>query len=111
MEVQREVTRLAAAARQPGVEMNETYGMSASEVTSQDNQSRLIVLTYPGLCKSGYLILTYPGIWKSRHLISTYPGLSQSVKSIPGYPSYPDSKLGRTRLAQGVAFPDDFQIL
>ena len=35
--IQRGVTRPAAAARQPGEEMNETYGMSASEVISQDN--------------------------------------------------------------------------
>ena len=31
------VMRPAAAARQPGTEMNETYAMSASEVISQDN--------------------------------------------------------------------------
>ena len=36
VEIQRGVTRPAAAARQPGTEMNETYGMSASEVISQD---------------------------------------------------------------------------
>ena len=37
VQVRRGVTRSAAAARQPGAEMNETYGMSASEVTSHDN--------------------------------------------------------------------------
>ena len=39
MEVQRGVTRPAAAARQPRVEMNETYGMSTSEGISQDKLS------------------------------------------------------------------------
>ena len=37
VEVQQGVTRPAAAARQPGAEMNETYGMSTSEGISQDN--------------------------------------------------------------------------
>ena len=37
-QVQRGVTRPAAAVRQPGAEMNETYGMSTSEGISQDNQ-------------------------------------------------------------------------
>ena len=36
-QVRRGVTRPATAARQPGVEMNETYGMIASEVICQDN--------------------------------------------------------------------------
>ena len=36
-QIRRGVTRPAAAARQPGAEMNETYGMSTSEGKSQDN--------------------------------------------------------------------------
>ena len=36
-QIRRGVTRPAAAARQPGAEMNETYGMCAFEVISQDN--------------------------------------------------------------------------
>ena len=65
-------------------------------------QSRIIILTYPGLYKSGqcgHLIPTYPWICKSRHLIPTYSGLSQSKFSIKGYPSL-------SWLAQGVVFPD-----
>ena len=50
-------------------------------------QSRIIILTYPWLYKSGHLLPTYPGICKSRYLIPTYPGLSQwSLKPIQGYP-------------------------
>ena len=37
VEVQRRVTRPAAAARQPNAEMNEKYGMSTFEGISQDN--------------------------------------------------------------------------
>ena len=36
-QIRRGVTRPVAAARQPGAEMNETYGMCAFEVISQDN--------------------------------------------------------------------------
>ena len=88
----KEESRPAAAARQPGGEMNEPYGMNTSEGISQDN----LVLnfypdlseSYPGLCKSGFssCIPTYPGICKSRNLILTYPGLSQSTKLLLGYP-------------------------
>ena len=46
-QVRRGVTRPAAAARQPGAEMNEVYGMSASEVISQDN---LVSNYYPADC-------------------------------------------------------------
>ena len=60
-----------------------------------------IILTYPGLYKSGHFIPTYPGISKSRHCIPTYPGLSQSTFPIPGYPG-----LSWCWLAQGVAFPE-----
>ena len=67
-------------------------------------QSKIIILTYPGLCKSGYLIptviqLSYPGICKSRHLIPTCPVQYQSTKSILGYPLI-------SWLAQGVVFSD-----
>ena len=37
VEVRRGVMRPAVAARQPGAEMNETYGMSAPEVISRDD--------------------------------------------------------------------------
>ena len=86
----RGVTRPTATARQPGAEMNESMAWVPLKWylrvrITQSNGSKIIILTYPGLCKSGYLIQTYyPGICKPRHLFSTYPGLSQSTKSIQG---------------------------
>ena len=65
VQVRRGVTKPAAAARQSDAEMNETYGMSTSEGISQDNSAEIVILTYPWLCKSGYLIPTYPWICKS----------------------------------------------
>ena len=58
VEVRRGVTRPAAAARQPGAEMNETDGMSTSERISQDTS----VLDY-------------------------YPDLSRVIKVWPSYPN------------------------
>ena len=89
------VTRPAAAARQAGAEMNETYGMSTSEGISQVlriTQSEINILTYPRLCKSGYLIPTYPWICKSKHLIPSHPisiykiyaWISRDILTFPG---------------------------
>ena len=69
----------------------------AGTLTPTFQMSRIIILTYLGIYKSGNLIPSYPGMWKSRHLIQTYPGLSQSTKPILGYP-------GLSWLAQGVVF-------
>ena len=64
VEVRRGVTRPAAAARQPGAEMNETYGMSTAEGISQDNS----VLNY---CPDLSLVLQ---VWPS------YPNLSRDMR-------------------------------
>ena len=91
MKVRRGVTRPAATARQPGAEMNEMYGISTSAGISQDNSVLNYnpdLLSYPWLCKSGYLIPTYPGICKYRHLIPTYLGLSLYL-DIQGYLDLP----------------------
>ena len=52
MELQRGVTRPAAAARQPGAEMNETYGtgMITSEGISQ-NSDNSVLNFYPDLSR------------------------------------------------------------
>ena len=63
VEVQKGVTRPAAAVRQPGTEMNEMYGMSASEVISQDNP---VQNYYPYLSRT----LVMQQVWRS------YPNLS-----------------------------------
>ena len=55
----------ARAARQPGEEMNEMYGVSTTS-SGISQESEIIILTYPGLSKFGYLIPTDPGICKSR---------------------------------------------
>ena len=66
MEVQRGVTRPAAAAMQPGAEMNETYGMSNSQGISQDNS----VLNFnPDLSR-----VTVMQVWL------LYPNLSQDMQ-------------------------------
>ena len=70
VEVQRGVTRPAAAVRQPGAEMNEMYGMSTSEGLSQTN---LVWNFYPGLSWDSdmQVWISYPN----------YPGLFQSKNS------------------------------
>ena len=84
MEGQRGVTirRPAAAAMQPGAEMNETYGMSTSQAQgiSQDNS---VLNFYPVLSLVMQVWLLIPG---HASLIPTYPGLSQSRKPMLGYP-------------------------
>ena len=59
MEVQQGVTRPAAAAMQPGAEMNETYGMSTSKGISQDN---LVLNFYPDLSRVMQVWLLYPNV-------------------------------------------------
>ena len=59
------VTRPAAAAKLPGAEMNETYGMSTSEGISQDN---LVSKYYPDLSR---VILQ---VWQ------LYPNLSRDMQ-------------------------------
>ena len=108
VKVRRGVTRPTAAARQPGTRIwMKRMAWVPLKGYPRISQSRIIILTYPGLYKtnykSGHLIPTYPSpeICKSRHLqvFPIYPGLSQSTKPIPGYPGF---KL--SWLAQGVAF-------
>ena len=75
-------------------------------------QSEIIILTCPGLCKSGYLIPTYLGICKTRHVITTYgvlgyPNQSLRIRScqyqdIEDYPTYPDSDLPRVSFFQMI---------
>ena len=59
MEVQRGVTRPAAAARKPGEEMNETYGMSTSKGISQNNS---VLNFYPLLSRVIHVWLLYPNL-------------------------------------------------
>ena len=74
-----------------------TYPGILNDIPLRDR--KVGILTYPGLCKFGYLIPTYPWICKSRHLIPIYPGLSQSTKPIPGYRG-----ISSGWLAQGFVF-------
>ena len=59
MEVQQGVTRPAAAARQPGAEMNDTYGMSTSKGISQDNS---VLNFYPDLSRVMQVWLLFPNL-------------------------------------------------
>ena len=73
MEVQRGVTRPAAAARQPGAEMNETYGMSTSEGISQDN---LVLNFYPNLSRVKQVWRLYPNLSRDMQDQKSHPDLS-----------------------------------
>ena len=59
MEVQRGVTRPAAAVRQPGAEMNEMDGMITSEGMSQDNS---VSNYYPDLSRVIEERQSYPNL-------------------------------------------------
>ena len=101
IEVRRGVTGPAAAARQPGAEMIETYGMSTSEGISQDNSvwnsypdlarftSLAIIPTFdPNFCLDilSQLILGYHGV----PICETYTWISRVILTCQGYLSFPD---------------------
>ena len=65
VELRRGVTRPAAAARQPGAEMNETYGISTCEGISQDNS---VSNFYPDLSRVMQVWLLYPNLNLSRDM-------------------------------------------
>ena len=79
MELRRGVTRPAAAARQPGAEMNVTYGMSTSEGISQDSDNS--VSNFPGS------IPAYASLAFVSQLIPGYATLKISSRLILGYQS------------------------
>ena len=80
-------TRPAAAARRSGAEMDETYGLSTSEGYPRITRPRIIILTYPGLCKSGHLIPSYPGY-------ASLDILSQLIQGNPRVIPNPYRKMG-----------------
>ena len=98
--------RPAAAARQLGAEMNETYGPGTSGGISQDIPGyaslRFLYLLIPGYASFENLSLHIPGYASLDifvKLIPSYPGISHFRKLVLGYP-------GISRLAQPVVFPD-----
>ena len=91
--------RSAAAASQPGAEMNETNGMSTSDGISQDNS----VLNYYFDISVIVLSLVIQ-VWQSQ-LIKEYASLDILSQPILSYPNL--RNLNRiSLLAQGVVFPD-----
>ena len=88
-QVQRQVMKLGAAARQPGAEMNETYGMSTSEWISKDNSVSKYHSDLSWLYKFGHLIPTDPA------KITGCASLEILSQLILDYPNLPTGKLFR----------------
>ena len=91
----RGVKKPAAAAKQRGAEMNETYGTSTSGLGG-------ISWDIPGYASLWFLSLLIPGYASLEiltRLIPTYPGISYVLNLVLGYPAI-------SRLPQGVVFPD-----
>ena len=74
--------RSAAAARQPGTEMNETDGMSTSEGISQDNS---VLNCYFDL--SVIVLYLLIQVWQSYQLKQGYASLDILSQPILGYPN------------------------